>query len=217
MSVSIPTIGILGAGRVGVALARQAIQAGYPVVIATSKPAAEIALLVEVMAPGAEAVDTATLVERADIVLLATPLHKYRTLPAALLAGKVVVDAMNRWDAVDDLVTRDVDPALSTSEHVAAFLDRSRVVKTLNHIGYHEVEEDARPSGAADRRALVVAGDDETAVADVAAFIDRLGFDAVTVPSLAAGVLTEPGTRIFVDRFGADELRGLLVDVAAAA
>lgn len=217
MTATIPTIGILGAGRVGLAFARQAMRSGYRVLIATSKPAADIALFVDVLAPGAEAVDATTLAEQADLVILATPLHRFPSLPADLLAGTVVIDAMNRWNEVDDLVTQDVDPTLSTSEHVAAFLDRSRLVKTLNHIGYHEVEDEALPAGTPGRRALVVAGDDETAVADVAAFIDRMGFDPITVPSLAAGVLTEPGTRIFGDRFDADVLRSLLVDVAAAA
>lgn len=60
-----------------------------------------------------------------------------------------------------------------------AYLRRSYVVKSLNHIGYHELELDGRLSGAPDRRALALAGDDVDAKAIAAGFIDRLGYDPV--------------------------------------
>src|SRR3954452_10221159 len=94
------TIGILGAGRVGTAVARQALKAGYRVKIATSKPAQEIALLVDIITPGALAVDAAEAAA-SDLVVVAVPLHKYRTLNPGLLAGKIVVDAMNYWAPTD--------------------------------------------------------------------------------------------------------------------
>ncbi|GAB3520571.1 NAD(P)-binding domain-containing protein [Arthrobacter monumenti] len=71
-ATSTRTIGILGAGRVGAAVARQALQAGYAVKIATAKPAEEISMLVEIVTPGAAAVDSAE-VTAADLVVVRSP------------------------------------------------------------------------------------------------------------------------------------------------
>jgi 8-hydroxy-5-deazaflavin:NADPH oxidoreductase len=80
----IRTVGILGAGRVGTALARQALKAGYEVLVATTRPPAEIELLVEVMAPGAKAVTADVAARASDLVILAVPLAKYRKLDPSL-------------------------------------------------------------------------------------------------------------------------------------
>src|SRR5699024_9540035 len=93
---TLETIGILGAGRVGTAVARQAMKAGYAVKIATAKPVEEIQLIAEIIVPGAQAVTSAEAAE-SDIVIIAIPLHKYRTLDPEMLAGKTVIDVMNYW------------------------------------------------------------------------------------------------------------------------
>ena len=72
--MSEPIIGILGAGRVGTALARLAVKAGFDVRIATAKPPVEIALLLEFTAPGAKAETAADLIAASDIIILALPL-----------------------------------------------------------------------------------------------------------------------------------------------
>ena len=69
--------------------------------------------------------------------------------------------------------------------------------KTLNHVGYHDLERYARPPGLVDRRALGVAGDAPDAVAMVSAFIDRIGYDAVPVGALSAGRVLQPGGPVF--------------------
>lgn len=205
------TIGILGAGRVGTAIARLALAAGYRVKLATSKPAVDNSLIIEIVTPGAEAVSAAEAAD-ADIVIVAIPLHKYAQLDAHALSGKTVVDAMNYWPGTDGEITDFADTPLSSSEVVAGHLADSRVVKSFNHIGYHEMEADAAAAHSPERRALAVAGDDAQAKAGVMDFIHRIGFDSVDAGELGAGRQFEPGQRIFNGRYNSAQLSELLAD-----
>jgi 8-hydroxy-5-deazaflavin:NADPH oxidoreductase len=192
-----PRVAVLGAGHVGPVVARVAVEAGYDVSIAASGDPAKIALITQVLAPGAEARWAADAVDGADIVVLSIPLHRFAGLDPALVAGKLVVDTMNYWPPVDGVQEMFEDGGFGSSEVVQLQLARSTVVKSLNHIGYHELDEQRRPAGSPDRRALGVAGDDRDAVAVAAEVIDRLGYDAVQLPSLRAGRLLQPGGPLF--------------------
>jgi predicted dinucleotide-binding enzyme len=195
--LTLPRIAVLGAGHVGPVIARAAMAAGYEVSIAASGDPEEIALITEVLAPGATPRWVADAVEQADIVLLSIPLHRFAGFDPALLAGKVVVDAMNYWPPIDGVQELFADPELGSSEIVAGRLGESTVVKTLNHVGYHELEDGRRPIGSPERRALGVAGDDPEAVDAVAELIERIGYDAVRLSTLQAGRVLEPGGPVF--------------------
>lgn len=126
------------------------------------------------------------------------------------LRGKLVLDAMNYWWEVDGVRDDFTDPRTSTSEMVQAFLPDSRVVKAFNHMGYHDLGDEARPTGAADRKAIAIAGEHPDDMATAAHLVHALGFDPVIAGSLADGVRLQPGTEPFGARVGADELRAML-------
>lgn len=211
-------IGILGAGKAGTSIARAALAAGDEVAIASSGDAERIRLIVDVLVPGATATTASEAVRDADLVVLAVPMHKFRSVDPALLAGRVVIDVMNYWEPIDGRIDELENAPDGTSVIVQRAFPGARLVKSLNHLGYHELEEDARPAGSTDRRAVAVASDDEAARAAVLAFVDRIGFDPVDAGPLARGIVLEPGSPLF----GASHDRAafeavLAADVVAAA
>jgi hypothetical protein len=206
-----PVVGILGAGRFGLAVARLALDAGYRVLIASSGPIERTAGAVRSAAPGAVASSAADLVLGTELVILAVPLPRFRELPLASFAGHVVVDTMNYWPPTDGVLAEFEQSPDPTSVVVRDALPATAsLVKTLNHLGYHQVEHLARPGGGPDRTAIAISGDDVASMRLVSTLVDRLGFDIVHAGGLQASAALQPESPIFGRNLDAVSMRRLL-------
>lgn len=137
-------IGIIGAGKVGIVLAGLALKAGYEVRIAGSGAVKKIALTIETLVPGAIATENADLVANSDLIILAIPLSRYHNIAPELLKDKLVIDAMNYWWETDGIREEVLAPDSTSSEQVQEYFKDSTIVKTFNHMGYHNLQEEAK-------------------------------------------------------------------------
>jgi predicted dinucleotide-binding enzyme len=138
-------LGIVGAGKIGTAIARAAVAGGYDVAISGSGAVERIELIVEVLALGAHPGTTDDVVHHAELIVLAVPMHRFRDLPGDLFDGKIAVDAMNYWEEIDGIDADLATAPMGTSVVVQQYFPLARVVKSLNHLGYFKFEQGRRP------------------------------------------------------------------------
>ena len=158
------------------------------------------------LAPGAVASTVDEVLSFADVIILAVPAHRFRELPSDRFDGKVLIDAMNYWSDTDGEDSELAGADEGTSTIVKAHFPGARVVKSLNQLGYHELDEYPRDPGAPDRIAVAAVGDDRLAVRIVMHLIDRLGFEPVDGGPLANGKLLEPDGSPYAETLSADAL-----------
>lgn len=178
------TIGIIGAGLIGGALARRLAQANLAAILSNHRgPDSLTDLIADIGAP----IRAGTRDEAAaqDLVIVAVNWSK---LPAALgglpdFGGRIVIDANNPIEA-PTFQPADLHGRLS-SEVFADFVPGARVVKAFNHLPAALLAEDPRAAGG--RRVLFFAGADAAAKTEVASLIDRLGFFGIDLGLVGEG------------------------------
>jgi predicted dinucleotide-binding enzyme len=170
------SVGIIGAGRLGQAMARTAQRAGRSVVIANSRGPESLATVASELGASGGTVREAAA---ADVVVIAVPWDR---VPAAVQGlewnGQIVIDATNDW-AADDLNGR------TSSEIVADLVAGARVVKAANTLGADVLGSDPQEAGG--RRVIFLSGDDADAKAEVVALFEEAGFAPIDLGDLATG------------------------------
>jgi predicted dinucleotide-binding enzyme len=171
-------IGIIGAGRLGQAMARVAQRAGRSVVIANSRGPESLTSVVSALGEGVSA-GTPAVAATAAIVVIAVPWDR---VPGAINGlgwdSQVVIDATNDW-AADDL------NGTTSSEIVAGLVAGARVVKAANTLGADVLASDPHQAGG--QRVLFISGDNADAKAAALALFQDAGFAVIDLGDLAAG------------------------------
>jgi predicted dinucleotide-binding enzyme len=204
------TLGIIGAGNIGRSVAKAALDHGYDVVISNSRGPETLSDVVDELGAGARAGTVEEAASTGDLVVVAVPLKNYRSVPAAAVGDKVVIDANNYYPQRDGQIPELDDERTTTSELLQTHLPDAKVVKAFNHIVAAEIVSDGSEPGTPNRRALAIAGDDEAAKATVAELLDEFGFDVVDAGPLSEGWRYQRDEPAYVARQNAEELRANL-------
>jgi predicted dinucleotide-binding enzyme len=180
----IMSIGIIGAGSIGLAVAKMLARAGIAATIANSRGPESLKESVAALGRTIRA-GTREQAASADIVFIAVNWSKLPAAVAGLPAwgGRIVIDANNPIEAP---LFKPVDlQGLVSSQVVADLVAGARLVKAFNHLRADVLASDPRADGG--RRVLFYSGDDSAAKAEIGALIDRLGFAGIDLGPLAVG------------------------------
>jgi 8-hydroxy-5-deazaflavin:NADPH oxidoreductase len=178
------SIGIIGAGNIGLAVAKTLSRAGIAAIIANSRGPDSLKESVAALGPTIKA-GTRDQAAAADIVVIAVNWSKLPLAVAGLPAwgGRIVIDANNPVEAP---LFQPVDlHGRISSDVVADLVSGARLVKAFNHLRADLLAGDPRADGG--RRVLFYSGNDSAAKVEVGALIDRVGFAGIDLGPLSLG------------------------------
>jgi 8-hydroxy-5-deazaflavin:NADPH oxidoreductase len=171
-------VGIIGAGRLGQAMAHTVLRTGRSVLLANSRAPETLAPIVAALGSRASAASRQQA-SRAGIVVLSMPWDNIADAVKDLeWNGQILIDATN-----------DFDPAgldgMTSSEVVAELTPGSRVVKAANTLAASVLAEDPHQAGG--QRVIFVSGDDADAKDAVGALFQEAGFFVIDLGGLIDG------------------------------
>ena len=177
-AADVKTVGIIGAGKIGHAMAHIALRAGRPVVIANRHGPESLSAVVQELGDGASA-GTVKEAAAAEIVVLAV---MWPDVPNAVKGlaweGRIVIDPTNDFDP-SDLNGR------TSSEVVADLVAPARVVKSANTFAAAILGSDPHQSGG--QRVMFLSGDDADAKSEVRGLFEDAGFFVIGLGGLRDG------------------------------
>ena len=178
----VKTVGIIGAGRLGQAMAQTARRAGRRVVIANSRGPESLTALVQELGDGVSA-GTVNDAAAADVVVLAVMWPDVsKAVEGLTWDGQIVIDATNDFDP-SDLAGR------TSSEVVADLVAPARVVKGANTLRAAIFGSDPHEAGG--QRVIFLSGDDAEAKSEVSALFQDAGFFVIDLGRLREGALMQ--------------------------
>jgi 8-hydroxy-5-deazaflavin:NADPH oxidoreductase len=181
------TVGVIGSGPLGKAIARHVVAAGLQVLSANTRGPISLAGLVSKLGPNAFAV-TPRVAASADLVILAIPFVRVPELTDVVedWSGRVVVDATNQFATHEPTYGGYVDLGEETgTEWVGRQLPGSIMIKAFNAMSASYIRP--HPYHDEGRQVVFYAGDDGGAGTQFAEFLNLMGFAPVHVGTLRDG------------------------------
>jgi 8-hydroxy-5-deazaflavin:NADPH oxidoreductase len=205
-------IGIIGAGKIGSALARHWVAAGHEVFISSDHPEKLQSLAAE-LGPRAHAGTPKEAAAFGQVILVSIPYSAMPQIGNDLqkeLAGKVILDTSNPNERRDGAMALDAQKkgaGIATAE----YLHNKRVVRAFNCIGFMSLANDGNRKPA--RYAIPIGGDDPEAIKVAERLVNEAGFDPVVLGSLEKTKLSDLGQPLGKGNLTAAEMKAQLAEL----
>ncbi|MCF2505304.1 NADPH-dependent F420 reductase [Dyadobacter sp. CY107] len=174
---------IIGFGNFGQALAKVFARKGIKVSVATTRDPESIASDAAEIGP---TIIPTTLAEavQADVIFLAVRFDSHADVAKALpdWQGKTIVDVTNAYGVSPEKLGGQASASV-----VAQAFTGGKLVKGFNHLVAAVIEQDPAVQGG--RRVVFLASDDDSAVAEIGALAENLGFAPIKLGRLSEGGL----------------------------
>ena len=174
---------IIGFGPVGQALAKAFARKGVNVSVATTRNPESFAAAAAAIGPTIIPTILSEAV-RADVIFLAVRFESHPDVAKALPTwqGKTIVDVTNAYGVPTEKLGRQ-----PSAKVVSQAFTGGKLVKGFNHLGAAILGQDPAVHGG--KRVVFLASDDFTAVSEIAALAEELGFSPVKLGRLSEGGL----------------------------
>jgi predicted dinucleotide-binding enzyme len=211
----VTTVGVIGAGAIGGALAANLARNGQSVRLA-ARDVQHAEALAARLGERATAGSVEQVIEGSDALVLAVPFAQLEQLLRAYrdrFEGKVVIDPTNAVSQADDgRLVMLLEAGDTAAAHVRTWLPPSvHYAKAFGTLGADSLRDAANNSPA--REVLFYAAADEAAAATTVHLIERAGFDAVSIGGLDSVARIETGGDLH--QFGGLKGRTVHADEAA--
>lgn len=190
-------IAFIGHGQVGGALADRLQRLGHKATVAARDATSDSVAKVLARNPALQVLSPREAVAGAQVVFVATPfgaLEAALTPVADLLSGKVLVDCTN---PVGPGLSHGLESKQSGSERLQQMFPTARVVKAFTIYGFESFEDSAYPAYNV-LPAMLIAGNDAAAKADVSALCREMGWEPVDTGQLDQALHLEHMTLLWV-------------------
>ena len=202
-------IGIIGAGRIGGALAGYWVKAGHEVMISSDHPETLQALAAQ-LGPRAHVGTPREAAAFGTVVLVSVPYKAMPELGSTVsneLAGKVILDTSNPSERRDGPMASDAQKK-GAGIATADYLHNRRIVRAFNCIPARTLATES--NRAPSRIAIPIGGDDARAISVAEQLVRETGFDPLVVGSLADTRRFDLGQPLAHGNLTAAELKQLM-------
>jgi predicted dinucleotide-binding enzyme len=189
-------IGIIGAGNMGVSLARFWVKNGHTVMLSFSRDPAKLRQAADIVGKNASVGSPTDAVKFGDVILLSVPWSAAADAikAAGSLAGKVVFSCVNALNT--DMSNLAVGTTTSAAEEIAKHAPKAKVVEALP--AFAELLATGSTTINGQQGTAFYCGDDPQSKSVVAGLVEETGVEAVDAGPLTAARFIEPAMMLLV-------------------